>query len=391
MRRRKAFKLTKKERALAAVNLLREMYPNAICSLDYEFPFQLLVAVRLSAQCTDARVNLVTPALFERYKTIEDFANADPAEVGKYIYSCGFYKSKAESIVGMAQKILADYNGEVPDNIDDLLTLPGVGRKTANLIVGDIYGKAAIVVDTHCIRITNRLGLVAEKDPKKIEFALKKIIPAQEGSDFCHRIVLFGREVCTARNPKCDDCRLAQICKKTGVKKEMTENINSENVILIGMPGAGKSTCGVLAAKLLLKNFFDTDLLIQSRERKRLQQIIDESGLAYFKKAEEEAILSLDIAGAVIATGGSVVYSDAAMCHLKKTGKVIYLHLSFEEMQNRINNLSSRGIALENGETLRDMYDKRLPLYEKYADAVVDCCGNSIETTVEKIIAAVQK
>lgn len=145
MRRRKAFKLTKKERALAAVNLLREMYPNAICSLDYEFPFQLLVAVRLSAQCTDARVNLVTPALFERYKTIEDFANADPAEVGKYIYSCGFYKSKAESIVGMAQKILADYNGEVPDNIDDLLTLPGVGRKTANLIVGDIYGKAA-----HC-------------------------------------------------------------------------------------------------------------------------------------------------------------------------------------------------------------------------------------------------
>lgn len=138
----------------------------------------------------------------------------------------------------------------------------------------------------------------------------------------------------------------------------MTENINSENVILIGMPGAGKSTCGVLAAKLLLKNFFDTDLLIQSRERKRLQQIIDESGLAYFKKAEEEAILSLDIAGAVIATGGSVVYSDAAMCHLKETGKVIYLHLSFEEMQNRINNLSSRGIALENGETLRDMYDK---------------------------------
>ena len=140
--------------------------------------------------------------------------------MGKYIYSCGFYKSKAESIVGMAQKILADYNGEVPDNIDDLLTLPGVGRKTANLIVGDIYGKAAIVVDTHCIRITNRLGLVAEKDPKKIEFALKKIIPAQEGSDFCHRIVLFGRDVCTARNPKCDDCRLAQICKKTGVKKK---------------------------------------------------------------------------------------------------------------------------------------------------------------------------
>ena len=129
MRRRKAIKLTKKERALAAVNTLREMYPNAVCSLDYEFPFQLLVAVRLSAQCTDARVNLVTPALFKRYKTIEDFANADPVEVGKYIYSCGFYKSKAESIVGMAKKILADYNGEVTDNIDELLTLPGSGKK----------------------------------------------------------------------------------------------------------------------------------------------------------------------------------------------------------------------------------------------------------------------
>lgn len=171
----------------------------------------------------------------------------------------------------------------------------------------------------------------------------------------------------------------------------MTEKINSENIILIGMPGAGKSTCGVLAAKLLLKNFFDTDLLIQSRERKRLQQIIDDSGLEYFKKAEENAVLSLDIAGTVIATGGSVVYSDAAMNHLKKTGKVIYLHLSFEEMQKRINNLSSRGIALEKGETLRQMYDKRLPLYEKYADAVIDCCKSSVDATVQKIIASVQK
>ncbi len=209
--------MTKKERALKAVEILKEIYPNAVCSLISKSPFELLVAVRLSAQCTDARVNLVTPALFERYKTIEDFASADVKEVEGYIRSCGFYKNKAESIVGMAQKILSDFGGRVPDNIDDLITLPGVGRKTANLIVGDVYGKAAIVVDTHCIRITNRLGLVSEKDPKKIEFALKKIIPAEEGSDFCHRIVLFGRDTCSARKPKCGDCPMSGICKKAGV------------------------------------------------------------------------------------------------------------------------------------------------------------------------------
>ena len=210
--------MTKKERAIKAVEVLKELYPEAICSLTASNPFELLVAVRLSAQCTDARVNLVTPALFARYKTIEEYANADVKEIEKYIHSCGFYKSKAESIVGMAQKILDDFDGKVPDTIEDLVTLPGVGRKTANLIVGDIYGKPAIVVDTHCIRITNRLGLVAEKDPKKIEFALKKIIPAEEGSDFCHRIVLFGRDVCSARKPLCDECKMSEICKKVGVK-----------------------------------------------------------------------------------------------------------------------------------------------------------------------------
>lgn len=210
--------MTKKERARRAVEILKELYPNAICSLTYETPFQLLVATRLSAQCTDARVNLVTPALFERYKTIQDFAGADVGEVEKYIHSCGFYKSKAQSIVGMAQKILSDFGGRVPDNIEDLISLPGVGRKTANLIVGDVYGKEAIVVDTHCIRITNRIGLVAEKDPKKIEFALKKIIPPEEGSDFCHRIVLFGRDVCSARKPKCEGCKMAEVCKRVGVK-----------------------------------------------------------------------------------------------------------------------------------------------------------------------------
>lgn len=210
--------MTKKERALKAIEALKELYPEAICSLNASNPFELLVATRLSAQCTDARVNLVTPALFERYKTVEDYAAADVKDIEKYIHSCGFYKSKAESIVGMAQKILSDFGGEVPDNIEDLTTLPGVGRKTANLIVGDVYGKAAIVVDTHCIRITNRLGLVKEKDPKKIELALKKIIPAEEGSDFCHRIVLFGRDICSARKPKCDDCSLFDFCKREGVK-----------------------------------------------------------------------------------------------------------------------------------------------------------------------------
>lgn len=210
--------MTKKERALKAIEALKELYPEAICSLNASNPFELLVATRLSAQCTDARVNLVTPALFERYKTVEDYAAADVKDIEKYIHSCGFYKSKAESIVGMAQKILSDFGGEVPDNIEDLTTLPGVGRKTANLIVGDVYGKAAIVVDTHCIRITNRLGLVKEKGPKKIELALKKIIPAEEGSDFCHRIVLFGRDICSARKPKCDDCSLFDFCKREGVK-----------------------------------------------------------------------------------------------------------------------------------------------------------------------------
>ena len=210
--------MTKKERAAKAVEILKEIYPEAVCSLTASNPFELLVAVRLSAQCTDARVNLVTPALFERYKTLEDYASADVKEVEDYIRSCGFYKNKAESIIGMAQKILSDFGGEVPDNIEDLITLPGVGRKTANLIVGDVYGKEAIVVDTHCIRITNRIGLVAEKDPAKIEFALKKIIPAEEGSDFCHRIVLFGRDVCSARKPLCDECKMAEICKKVGVK-----------------------------------------------------------------------------------------------------------------------------------------------------------------------------
>ena len=209
--------MTKKERALKAVEILKTEYPQAICSLNASNPFELLVAVRLSAQCTDARVNLVTPALFEKYKTLDDYANANVKDVENIIRSCGFYKNKAESIVGMAQMIISDFGGRVPDEIEDLVKLPGVGRKTANLIVGDVYGKESIVVDTHMIRISNRIGLVNVKDPVKIETALKKVIPPSEGSDFCHRIVLFGRDTCSARKPKCEGCCMAEICKKVGV------------------------------------------------------------------------------------------------------------------------------------------------------------------------------
>lgn len=211
--------MTKKQRALNAIEVLKKEYPEAICSLNASNPFELLVAVRLSAQCTDARVNLVTPALFEKYKTLDDYCNADVKDIEKIIHSCGFYKSKAESIIDMAKGVRDRFGGVVPDTIEDLITLNGVGRKTANLIVGDIYGKESIVVDTHMIRISNRIGLVTDKDPKKIEFALKKIIPADEGSDFCHRIVLFGRDICSARKPKCDECPMEFNCKKVGVKQ----------------------------------------------------------------------------------------------------------------------------------------------------------------------------
>lgn len=210
--------MTKKERILKVIEALKALYPEAICSLNASNPFELLVAVRLSAQCTDARVNMVTPSLFEKYKTLDDYCSADVKDVENIIKSCGFYKNKAESIVGMALMIRDKFAGRVPDNIDDLITLPGVGRKTANLIVGDVYGKESIVVDTHMIRISNRIGLVNEKDPKKIEFALKKIVPKEEGSDFCHRIVLFGRDVCSARKPLCGECPLNEFCKRVGVK-----------------------------------------------------------------------------------------------------------------------------------------------------------------------------
>lgn len=204
--------MTKKQKAALAVERLKEEYPDAICSLDSKSDFELLVAVRLSAQCTDARVNTVTPTLFEKYKTIEDFAAADVEAVEEIIRPCGFFRTKAKDIVAMANEILNRFGGKVPDNIEDLTSLPGVGRKTANLICGDIYGKPAVVADTHLIRISNLLGLADSKDPYKVEMQLKKILPTEESNDFCHRCVLHGRAVCIARRPKCAECCMADFC-----------------------------------------------------------------------------------------------------------------------------------------------------------------------------------
>ena len=209
--------MTKKQRALSAVGALKKKYPDALCSLNAGNPLELLIATRLSAQCTDARVNMVTPALFEKYKTLDDYCRADVADVEEIIRSCGFYKTKAADIVNMAKKIRDEFGGQVPDSIEKLTSLPGVGRKTANLIMGDVYKQPAVVADTHLIRISNLLGLVDTKDPKKVEIELKKLLPPQESNDFCHRCVLFGREVCKARGEKCGECPLSDICK-TGKK-----------------------------------------------------------------------------------------------------------------------------------------------------------------------------
>ena len=214
--------MTKQQIALAAVQALKKEYPDAQCSLSYHTPLQLLIATRLSAQCTDARVNLVTPALFERFPDVDSFADAEVEEVAEYIKSCGLYKTKSRDIVAMAQMLRDDFGGEVPDTIEQLTTLPGIGRKTANLICGDVFGKPAVVVDTHCIRITTKLGLHKETEQKKIELALKKLLPPEESNDFCHRLVLHGRAVCTARSPKCESCCMNGFCR-TGVKELKNE------------------------------------------------------------------------------------------------------------------------------------------------------------------------
>ena len=197
----------------AIIGALKDRYPVAPCALHYSKDYELMIAVRLSAQCTDARVNLVTPALFAAYPTLEAMANADIAHVEELVHSCGFYKHKARDIVLGCQMLLQDYNGKVPGTMEELLRIPGVGRKTANLLLGDLYGvPGSVVCDTHCIRICGKLGLSTGKDPEKVEHQLRKLLPPEESSDFCHRIVLFGREICTARNPKCTECSLALWC-----------------------------------------------------------------------------------------------------------------------------------------------------------------------------------
>ncbi len=196
------------------IEALEKDYPEAVCSLNYDKPHELLFATRLAAQCTDERVNMITPALYGKYPTLESIAEADTGDVEEIIHSCGFFRTKARDIILAAQMLLSEFGGRVPDNMEDLLRLPGVGRKTANLILGDVYNKPAIVVDTHCIRLSNRLGLVKTKDPTKIETALREILPPEKSSDFCHRLVLHGRAVCEARSPKCGLCSLYDLCPK---------------------------------------------------------------------------------------------------------------------------------------------------------------------------------
>ena len=207
--------MKKKEKAAFIVEALKQEYPLGICSLEYPKPHELLFAVRLSAQCTDERVNQVTPALYARFPTLEAFAEADVHEVEELIHSCGFFRGKAHDIVESAKMLLRDFDGKVPDNMEDLLKLPGVGRKTANLMLGDLYNApGAVVADTHCIRISGRLGLTdGTKDPGKVETQLRKILPPEESNDFCHRLVLHGRAVCTARTkPYCDKCCVREWC-----------------------------------------------------------------------------------------------------------------------------------------------------------------------------------
>ena len=209
------------EQIRGILDSLAAEYPDAACSLEYEQDYELLFAVRLAAQCTDERVNRVMPALTERFPTLESFAAAEPEDVEPYVRSCGFYKHKARDIVLACQMLLRDYGGKVPGTMEELLKLPGVGRKTANLLLGDIYGvPGSVVCDTHCIRICGRLGLSQGKEPEKVEKQLRAILPPEKSSDFCHRIVLFGREVCTARNPKCGQCPLALFCPEITGQKE---------------------------------------------------------------------------------------------------------------------------------------------------------------------------
>ncbi|MBQ6714005.1 MAG: endonuclease III [Clostridia bacterium] len=211
--------MTKKEITLKAVEALENLYPDAICSLEYRDAFQLLIATRLSAQCTDARVNLVTPALFREFPDANSMGAAPIKRVEELIKTCGLYKTKARDLVEIGKKITEDFGGRVPDTIEELVTLSGVGRKTANLVVGDVYGKPAVVTDTHFIRLCNRLGLVKTNEPRKVEDAMRQLLPPEKSNDFCHRSVLFGRDICTARKAYCEKCPMEDFCPKKIKKK----------------------------------------------------------------------------------------------------------------------------------------------------------------------------
>ncbi len=204
------------ERIDDIIKRLETLYPEAECSLDYVDPLQLLISTQLAAQCTDARVNMVTPALFARYPDAKAFAEADVHELEELIKSTGFYHNKAKNIIACCQRLCAVYDGQVPETMEELLSLAGVGRKTANLVLGDAFGKPAVVVDTHCIRLSNRLGLTIQKEQEKIEKDLRAILPPDKSNDFCHRLVLHGRAVCNARKPKCDICTLSDLCPSKG-------------------------------------------------------------------------------------------------------------------------------------------------------------------------------
>lgn len=212
--------MTKKEKMLELIARLEQRYPEARCALEYDGdPWRLLVMGRLSAQCTDARVNEVCRGLFEQFPRMEDFAQADPEALMQAVRPCGLYRVKAQNLQDAARMLLTDFDGKIPDTMEDLLKLPGVGRKIANLLLGDLFGKPAIVADTHCIRLSGRFGFVeqGEKDPYKVELALRKITPPEKSSDFCHRLVLFGRDCCTARAPKCEGCPMRDLCVSGGV------------------------------------------------------------------------------------------------------------------------------------------------------------------------------
>lgn len=210
--------MTKKELVQQMKIILDKLYPDVKCSLNYSTPVEMLIATQLSAQCTDARVNIVCKDLFKKYKSAEDFANADYNELMNDIRSIGFYRNKAKNIILCCQRLINVYNGEVPDTMEELLTLPGTGRKTANLVLGDIFGKPAVVVDTHCKRVAKRIGLTKNDEPDKVEADLKKIVPEDYQLRMCHQFVNHGRAICTARSPKCGECELYSICKRTGVK-----------------------------------------------------------------------------------------------------------------------------------------------------------------------------